>query len=381
MRIEYWKISFRILRDNLLFGIGPDRLYDLTPFYMTPGSLKLVTTTSLDSPHNWFLHFGSSFGLPAMILLILIIVIPIISFLKRSNFSDFLTHQNSPTFMALLCLVIDGLVSIEQVGLGIWMYFFAGKILIPAQSELYDEDVANQKIAKIKFSLILPLITVTTLILSLLSSGIIFDRFRNDASLRSAIQKVMLGSQSELDYQKIETLAIELRAEPEYLIQAVPVLAKIGAGPALLNISKSSFDFNPNSRQAKSIRFQVLNAVSSPKSACPLLPGLISSTPWDSEFVKSFLLCAGSGSYNGNQVSLLMLIEKYIEVSFPQAVSGEEASGAGLLARAVYANLQYQLGKVNEARLLQKQVNLDLPGYEANYPAGIFSEIAIMNSF
>ena len=381
MRIEYWKISFRILRDNLLFGIGPDRLYDLTPFYMTPGSLKLVTTTSLDSPHNWFLHFGSSFGLPAMILLILIIVIPIISFLKRSNFSDFLTHQNSPTFMALLCLVIDGLVSIEQVGLGIWMYFFAGKFLIPAQSELYDEDVANQKIAKIKFSLILPLITVTTLILSLLSSGIIFDRFRNDASLRSAIQKVMLGSQSELDYQKIETLAIELRAEPEYLIQAVPVLAKIGAGPALLNISKSSFDFNPNSRQAKSIRFQVLNAVSSPKSACPLLPGLISSTPWDSEFVKSFLLCAGSGSYNGNQVSLLMLIEKYIEVSFPQAVSGEEASGAGLLARAVYANLQYQLGKVNEARLLQKQVNLDLPGYEANYPAGIFSEIAIMNSF
>jgi len=381
MRIEYWKISSRILRDNLLFGIGPDRLYDLTPLYMSPGSLKLVTSTSLDSPHNWFLHFGSSFGLPAMILLILIIVIPIISFLKRSNFSDFLTHQNSPTFIALLCLVIDGLVSIEQVGLGIWMYFFAGKILVPSKTKHQNESSPNQRMMKSKLPQILPLITVTTLILSLLSSGIIFERFRGDASLRSTIQKVVLGSQSQLDYKRIETLAVGLRAEPEYVVQAVPHLAKIGAGTALLNISKAYLDYNPKSRQAQSIRFVVLNAVESPDSACPILPTLVSTTPWESKFVESFLLCVGRGFYNSNQITELKLIEKYIDTSFPQAKVGETTTSADLPARAVNASLQFQLGRVKEAKLLKKQIELDLPGYKSTYPAESLSRITNLLKF
>jgi len=369
MRIEYWKISIRILKDNLLFGIGPDQLYDLTPFYMTPGSLKLVTTTSLDSPHNWFLHFGSSFGLPAMILLLLIILIPIISFLKRTNFSEFLTNQNSPTFIALLCLVTDGLVSIEQIGLGLWMYFFAGKILIPTQPKSHDEHIPNQKLVNIKLHQLLTLITVTTLTLSLFLSGLIFDRFKDDALLRSAIQKVALGSQSQLDYQRIETLAVGLRAEPEYVVQAVPYLARIGAGAALLNISKAYFDYNPKSRQAQSLRFEILNAVPSPESACTLLPTLISRTPWESKFVEAYLICSKQNFYRVDKTSSLKLIEKYIDISFPREKSGQSTTSADLPARAIFANLQFQLGKVEEARLLQKQIELDLPSYAAKYPA------------
>lgn len=381
MRIEYWKISLRILRDNLLVGIGPDQLYDVSPLYMTPGSLNLVTTTSLDSPHNWFLHFGSSFGLPSLILLLALILTPIFMFLRKSSVKTFLSNNNSPTFIALLCLVIDGLVSIEQVGLGIWMYFFAGKILVPSKTQHQNESSPNQRMMKSKFPQILPLITVTTLILSLLSSGIIFERFRDDASLRSTIQKVVLGSQSQLDYQRIETLTLGLRAEPEYVVQAVPHLAKIGAGAALLSISKAYLDYNPKSRQAQSIRFVVLNAVATPESACPILPTLVLTTPWDSKFVESFLLCVGSGFYNSNQITELKLIEKYIDTSFPQAKVGETTTSADLPARAVNASLQFQLGRVKEAKLLQKQIELDLPGYKSTYPAESISRITNLLKF
>ena len=222
MRIEYWRIGLRIFRDNLLLGIGPDQLYDVSPLYMTPGSLNLVTTTSLDSPHNWFLHFGSSFGLPSLILLLALILTPIIMFLRNSSFNNFLANSNSPTFIALLCLVIDGLVSIEQVGLGIWMYFFAGKILAPLLIRSRDESVLNLELAPKRNSPVDKLVVVSMLIFSLISSGVIVDRFKNDAQLRSAIQKVMLGSQSEFSYQKIENLAIRLKAEPEYVVQSVP---------------------------------------------------------------------------------------------------------------------------------------------------------------
>jgi O-antigen ligase len=381
IRIEYWKIGLKILRDNLLFGIGPDRLYDITPLYMTPGSLKLISTTSLDSPHNWFLHFGSSFGLPALILLLGLLLIPIIKFLKKLSFNVFLADQNTPTFIALLCLMIDGLVSIEQVGLGIWMYFFAGKILSPSQAKPQPDNPLIQGLVPDKFFRLSQLVVGATLILSFLSSGVILERFRNDAVLRSSIQKVVLGSQSKLDYQRIETFAIKLRAEPEYGVQAVPVLANKGDGPALLNISKSYLDYNPKSRQALAFRFEVLSAVSSRESACPLLPSLIAVTPWQSNIVENFLFCVGNGLNYEDQISLLKLIEKYIAVSFPLAKTGEATTSTDLPARALYANLQFQLGKVKEARILKQQIELDLPDFEAAFPNEDSSRITSLLDF
>jgi hypothetical protein len=191
----------------------------------------------------------------------------------------------------------------------------------------------------------------------------------------------MLGSQGELDYKRIEAVALKLRAEPEYVVQAVPTLAKIGDGPSLLNISKSYFDYNPKSRQALAIRFEVVNAVMSREKACPLLPDLILSTPWVSKFVESFLLCVGSGFYDGDQNSELRLIEKYIKFSFPQAALGENTTAADLPAKAVYANLQFQLGNVNEARRLQDQLILELPSYKATYPAEDLSRITTLLNF
>ena len=55
-RIEYWKVTWRIIQDNFLFGIGPDKLYDASSPYMSPGSLKIITTTRMDNAHNWFLN-------------------------------------------------------------------------------------------------------------------------------------------------------------------------------------------------------------------------------------------------------------------------------------------------------------------------------------
>jgi hypothetical protein len=303
-----------------------------------------------------------------------------IMFLRNSRFNNFLANKNSPTFIALLCLVIDGLVSIEQVGLGIWMYFFAGKILAPLLIRSRDESVLNVESALKRHLPVDKLVVVSMLIFSLLSSGVIVERFKNDALLRSEIQNVMLGGQSEFSYQTIENLAIDLRDEPEYVVQAIPILAKVGDGNALLNISKSYFDYNPKSRQAIAIRFEVLKAVSSLEKACPLLPSLISNTPWEGKFVESFLLCNQSNFFGTKQTLLLLLIEKYINISFPRAGSDEDTT-IDLPARAIYANLQFQLGKVEIARQLQKQIQQDMPNYAATYPAEDLSRISVFIDF
>ena len=374
MRIEYWSIGLRILRDNLLFGVGPDRLYDITPQYMTPGSLKFITTTTMDSPHNWFLSFGCSFGLLALITLMVLLLYPVITYLKKSNLSNFLNNPSAPTFIALLCLLIDSLVSIEQTGLGIWLYFFAGKILASTRTkwveqENWVENSQQQKEVKVsKASLAI------AMSLALISSAVVMNRFTSDAFLRSSIQSVMLKSQAESDYRRIETLAIRLRAEPEYVVQAVPELAKAGDREALLNISKAYFAYNQKSHQARAIRFQVLNAVTSPKNSCPLLPTLIENTAWDRLFVEQYIFCIDQGYFGSEKNSLLQLIEKYIDISFPKT-RDNQVSVVNLKARAIYAHLQFQLGKIEIARLLQKQIINDLNTFKNADPNIDVSEV------
>lgn len=366
-RIEYWKIGFRVLRDNLLFGVGPDRLYDITPLYMTPGSLNVITTTRMDSPHNWFLSFACSFGIIAMVLLMILIAYPVITFLKKSDLDIFLSHPNAPSFIALLCLLIDGLVSIEQTGLGIWMYFFAGKILASAQTPWRVEDSFDGIYQGSQGTRQTKVILTFTLVLTLSSTIVIMDRFFSDAMLRSSVQSVVLGSQAKSDFKNIETFTNRLKAEPEYVIQAVPQLAKIGDKEALLSISKAHFEYNENSFQAAAIRFQVLNAVSSSKNSCPLLPSLLQNTPWESTFVENYIYCIDEGYFGAEKKSLLKLIERYISVSFP--ISKEnEVSPTNLKSRAVYAHLQFQLGKIELARLLQQQTSRDLKEFEVENP-------------
>ena len=120
--------------------------------------------------------------------------------------------------------------------------------------------------------------------------------------------------------------------------------------------------------------------MSSLEKACPLLLGLISDTPWDRKFVESFLLCNQSSFFGAKQTSLLLLIEKYINISSPRAESGEDTT-IDLPARAIYANLQFQLGKVEIARQLQKQVEQDLPKYAATYPSEDLSRISVFIDF
>jgi hypothetical protein len=173
----------------------------------------------------------------------------------------------------------------------------------------------------------------------------------------------MLKSQAESDYRRIETLAIRLRAEPEYVVQAVPELAKAGDREALLNISKAYFAYNQKSHQARAIRFQVLNAVTSPKNSCPLLPTLIENTAWDRLFVEQYIFCIDQGYFGSEKNSLLQLIEKYIDISFPKTRDNQVSV------------LQFQLGKIEIARLLQKQIINDLNTFKNADPNIDVSEV------
>jgi hypothetical protein len=374
MRLEYWNVGFRILRDNLLFGIGSDRFYDETPQYMSPGSLQVITTTRMDSPHNWFISFGASFGLIALLLYVLLFGLIILLYLRMVKIDRFLSDPSAPTFMAFLCVVIDALVSIEQPGLGIWLYFFGGKVLayVITNSTAKAVDASDHKVAKrVSAS---SFVLVCTLIATATSVCFVTYRFVNDALLRSSIQSAMVENSSKTDLKKIESLTIRLSAEPEYVVQSVPILAKFGDGPALLNISKAFYNYNPSSIQAAGIRAQVLKVVTSLESSCDLQVKLIANTPWRQDFIENYLGCLKLGIKDKDYIRHLTLIKQYLSFSYP-AVGSAEISREAMRGRAVEAQLEFELGNFDRAESLKIEIEQEIQSFSIRNPGSDLSEI------
>ncbi len=125
-RIEYWKISIEIIRDNPLFGVGPDNLYDVTANYMSPGSLRIITTTRMDNAHNWYLNLAANYGILVLLFYMLILGSVFVYGIRNLSTNGLSKPFSTAAFAAFLALFIDGLVSIEQPGIGIWLYLFGG---------------------------------------------------------------------------------------------------------------------------------------------------------------------------------------------------------------------------------------------------------------
>ena len=286
-RIEYWKVTLNIIQDFPLFGIGPDKLYDVTANYMSPGSLKVITSTRMDNAHNWFLNLGVNYGLISLIFLSLILgyVFYRMVFLFRNlSNSNPISVAASVGFAAMF---IDGLVSLEQPGLGVWMYIFGG-ITVGSTFEV-DSLMKNSQSANSKK--LIKTISVCTLIALFVSSIQIGIRVISDGILRTNIQTALLNQGTQETFSNIESVAMRLQAEPEYSVQALKPLAAIGDGAKLDSITQASYAFNPKSIQATLIRADVLRALNRELESCPLRSVIVANTPWDQLQVERYIWC------------------------------------------------------------------------------------------
>lgn len=382
MRIEYWVIGIRTIKDNLLLGVGPDRLYDITPVYMIPESLQVIKTTRIDSPHNWYIGFATSFGLIAAFLFVLLLTIILFSYLRKINLTQFLSDTSAPTFVAFLCVIIDALVSIEQPGLGIWLYLLAGKLL----SATFSMSTSNASFIKSKMRInghkVLTVGLAVSIIFLSSSLYLITERFVGDGQLRSAVQKSTIKGTTKKELLRIEALTIKLKSEPEYAVQSVPILAKYGAGASLLNVSESLYDYNPTSIQAIGIRAQVLKVVSSLDSSCPYQALLVANTPWDNKggVVSDYLDCLLIGSRDRNSRSNLISIKKYLDYSFPAIPSTGNALDS-ILSQAVSARLEFELGNIDQAQSLKTNTKELLQDFQVSNSTTDTSKISALLNF
>jgi O-antigen ligase len=358
-RIEYWTISLKVMRDNLLFGVGPDKLYDVSSLYMSPGSLKIITTTRMDNAHNFYLNIGANYGLISMIFLLVILAYALLACVH--NFKD-LRAVNAVAVavsVAFIAMFIDGLVSLEQPGLGIWLYLFAGMAVAAAKgsfdsSNQHADTVPQDNFRKVSTVKVLSMIGVTTLALSVLTIG---NRVILDGKLRKDVQTVLVNNGTKETLVSIESSAIRLASEPEYIVQALRPLAVIGDARKLDAISEASFNYNPLSIQARLIRTNVLQALGRTRESCLLRETLLLNTPWDFNELQSFVICHIQGSEYRDVRKTLIVAEQYLPVIDDSAIPIDVNEVNNLASRikivAVHATTYSLIGNLQNASELQ----------------------------
>ena len=129
-RGEYWFAGLRMIKENPLFGLGPDSYGNWYRQYRDLSStVRPGVETTANTAHNVFIDIGVSGGVPvlglylALCSLVLFKIIRV--FQKTSHFDPFFW-----TFAIVwICYQAQSLISINQIGLAIWGWVFAGLVL------------------------------------------------------------------------------------------------------------------------------------------------------------------------------------------------------------------------------------------------------------
>ena len=131
LRGSYWNAGIEMGRDNLLTGVGMDaygnnyrRYRSLNAFTDMPGP-----ETVSNAAHNIVIDIFAFGGLPLLFSYLLILGITFVSIVKftiRNKQFDFIFVAMTSVW---LCYQAQSLISINQIGLGIWGWVLSGAIV------------------------------------------------------------------------------------------------------------------------------------------------------------------------------------------------------------------------------------------------------------
>jgi O-antigen ligase len=310
LRTEYWQYGIQLIRDNFWFGVGPDNIYDYSAKLMKVDSLSF---TRVDNVHNWFLQIGASFGVIALISILAIIALVLLKGIKAINSKEESSPLLLPTFFAFISAITIGLVSIEQPGLGIWLYFLGGIVLGISSKKIL---LNTQSMLQIKLSLIGSL--CVTLLVSALSLQIILG----DMNLRKSVRQVMSGDITNQQIDRLIQNAIALTFQPEYQLKSIDLLAKAGNPLGMNKVSQEYYSNFPSSLQNNYVRVAVLTSLDKISEACALRPLIVSAVPWELEQWYEYMICNVSSSNRSDAAKIAEKVDSYAQFDLTRTKKG-----------------------------------------------------------
>ena len=313
LRLEYWNYGAEIIKNNLWVGVGPDNIYDYSSRFIEVDSLSFASRTRVDNVHNWFLQIGASFGVIALLSILAIIALVLLKGIKAINSKEESSPLLLPTFFAFISVIIIGLVSIEQPGLGIWLYFLGGIVLGMSSKKIL---VSSQSKLPIKLSLI------GCLCITLLVSALSLQVILGDLNLRKSVRQVMSGDITNQQIDRLIQNAIALNFQPEYQLNSIDLLAKAGNPLGMNKVSQEYYSNFPSSLQNNYVRVAVLTSLDKISEACALRTLIVSAVPWELEQWYDYMMCNVSSSNRSDAAQIAEKVDSYAQFDLTRTKKG-----------------------------------------------------------
>lgn len=152
-RGEYWFAGIRMIQSSPVFGLGPDSYGNWYRRFRDSSSIvRPGIETTANTAHNVFIDIGVNGGIPlllAYLLLQALVLKKIFAILKRSETFDGIFWSFAVIW---ICYHAQSMISINQIGLGIWAWVFGGLILSyqTPSSDSKLETASSEKLPHVK---------------------------------------------------------------------------------------------------------------------------------------------------------------------------------------------------------------------------------------
>jgi hypothetical protein len=164
-RNSYWRGAMNMIFDHPFFGVGMDGFGD---WYRR--SWSGVSGVS-DTAHNIPLDIGASGGLPLLLLHLAIIGLALFAIIKVVKRNDEFDVYFAVIVAAWVAYQAQSIISINQLGLGVWGWSLTGLIIGYEINSRNPEQVENQKVARMG-KVVAEKLSASALVITIVTSGI-----------------------------------------------------------------------------------------------------------------------------------------------------------------------------------------------------------------
>ena len=266
LRGSYWNAGIEMGRDNLLTGVGMDaygnnyrRYRSLNAFRDMPGP-----ETISNAAHNIVIDIFAFGGLPLLFSYLLILGVTFVSiarFTKRNKQFDFIFVAMTSVW---LCYQAQSLISINQIGLGIWGWVLSGAIVAYEIKDRKEQvDIKKTQRAKTPGTEVDDLKSILIAIAGIVLGIVIaLPPLKADMNWLAALKS-----------QNLDRILLAL--EPSYfnptdsarLVAAVNGLQNNKLNKQALDVARQGVSYNPDFTDAWKMLYYLPNATKEEKSA------------------------------------------------------------------------------------------------------------------
>ena len=289
-RRDYWLAGIVMTKENWLDGVGIDSYGD---YYEQYRDLEAVVRTGpqrvTNTAHNIFLDVSSGAGVLAALaffVMFALTIVRIIKILKRGEFDSSLAAFSG----MFVGFVIFSLISINQIGVGVWGFVFMGYVIgagarqeLPSNNPLSKKDSekerfkkhpdSSRKIENSKF--FRTILFVVTLLVGTLGFFSTLIPFRTDINMLAAVRAK--------DFESMKIVASRDSATTFHREKYMTLLLDAGRELEAYEFALSEYERNP--RSGITLRVIAYTEQASKELRIGALERLIERDPNNSELV------------------------------------------------------------------------------------------------